>query len=63
MNQRGPPRKAKYSSMTDSETVLRRKDEKEPLSRSEKDHKTVRLQAAEGHQRLTACLLKNEPTI
>ena len=36
VNLRGPPRKAKYSSMTDSETVLRRKDEKEPLARSEK---------------------------
>jgi len=48
--------------MTDSEIVLRRKDEKEPLWRSEKDHKTVRLQAAEGLLKLPACLLKNEPT-
>ena len=36
LNLVGPPTKAKYSSMTDSEQVLRRKDEKEPLTRSEK---------------------------
>jgi len=30
MNPRGPPRKAKYFIMTDSEPVLRRKGEKEP---------------------------------
>jgi hypothetical protein len=30
VNQRGPPRKAKYSWVTDSEIVLRRKGEKNP---------------------------------
>ena len=30
VNQRGPPRKAKYSWMTDSEIVLRRNGEKNP---------------------------------
>lgn len=48
VNPRGPPRKAKYSSMTDSEPVLRRNGEKEPLARSERDHETVRLQAVGG---------------
>ena len=49
--------------MTDSETVLRRNGEKEPLTGSEIEHETVRLQAVEDLKRLTACLLKNEPTI
>ena len=30
VNLRGPPRKAKYSCVTDSEIVLRRKGEKNP---------------------------------
>lgn len=66
VNQRGPPRKAKYSWMTDSEIVPRGKGEKEPLSGSEIEHETVSCQAVGGQENnsflsLTACLLKNEP--
>ena len=45
VNQRGPPRKAKYFWMTDSETVPRGKGEKEPLEGSEIEHETVSCQA------------------
>ena len=41
VNLRGPPRKAKYSCMTDSEIVPRGKGEREPLSGSEIEHETV----------------------
>jgi len=41
VNQRGPPRKAKYSWVTDSEIVLRRKGEKNPRRGSEIEHETV----------------------
>jgi len=41
VNQRGPPRKAKYSWVTDSEIVLRRKGEKNPRIGSEIEHETV----------------------
>jgi len=41
VNLRGPPRKAKYSWVTDSEVVLRRKGEKNPLRGSEREHETV----------------------
>ncbi len=41
VNLRGPPRKAKYSEMTDSEVVPRGKGEKEPITGSEKEHETV----------------------
>ena len=44
VNLRGPPRKAKYSCMTDSEIVPRGKGEREPLSGSEIEHETVILQ-------------------
>lgn len=45
VNQRGPPRKAKYFWMTDSEIVPRGKGEKEPLEGSEIEHETVSCQA------------------
>ena len=41
VNQRGPPRKAKYSWVTDSEEVPRGKGEREPLKGSEIVHETV----------------------
>ncbi len=41
VNQRGPPRKAKYSWVTDSEVVPRGKGEIEPLKGSEIEHETV----------------------
>ena len=45
VNLQGPPCKAKYSWMTDSEQVLRRKGERAPSARNEREHETVRLQA------------------
>ena len=48
VNQRGPPRKAKYSCVTDSEPVPRGKGEKNPDEGSEIEHETVSLQAMEG---------------
>ncbi len=48
MNQRGPPRKAKYYCVTDSETVPRGKGEKNPGEGSEIEHETVSLQAMGG---------------
>ena len=45
VNLRGPPRKAKYSWMTDSETVPRGKGEKNPGRGSEIEHETISLQA------------------
>jgi len=48
VNQRGPPRKAKYSWVTDSERVLRRKGEKNPRIGSEREHETVSCQAVGG---------------
>ncbi|NJM71133.1 MAG: hypothetical protein HC862_13370 [Scytonema sp. RU_4_4] len=48
VNQRGPPRKAKYYCVTDSETVPRGKGEKNPNEGSEKEHETISLQAVEG---------------
>ena len=48
--------------MTDSEHVLRRKDEKNPVEGSEIEHETVCLQAIEALlDSVTVCLLKNEP--
>ena len=41
VNLRGPPRKAKYFWMTDSEIVPRGKGEREPLSGSEIEHETI----------------------
>ena len=48
VNLRGPPRKAKYSWVTDSEVVPRGKGEKEPLEGSEIEHETVNWQAVGG---------------
>ena len=48
MNQRRPLRKAKYSCVTDSETVPRGKGEKNPSKGSEIEHETVSLQAMGG---------------
>ena len=48
VNQRGPPRKAKYSCVTDSEKYRRGKGEKNPIEGSEKEHETVSLQAVGG---------------
>ena len=45
VNQRGPPRKAKYSCVTDRETVPRGKGEKNPGEGSEIEYETVSLQA------------------
>ncbi len=45
VNQPGPPGKAKYSCVTDSETVPRGKGEKNPNKGSEKEHETASLQA------------------
>jgi hypothetical protein len=41
VNQQGPPCKAKYSWVTDSEVVPRGKGEIEPLTGSEIEHETV----------------------
>ena len=67
MKRRGPPRKAKYSSMTDSERVGRLNDEKHGDEPSEKHLKPYTYKQWEGYNRsllrscLTACLLHNEP--
>ena len=56
-----PSGKAKYSSVTDSEPVLGRKGEKNPLEGSEKNLKPCAYKRSE-HESVTACLLLNEPT-
>jgi hypothetical protein len=48
VNQRGPPRKAKYYCVTDSEPVPRGKGEKNPEQGSEIEHETISLQAVGG---------------
>ena len=48
LNQGGPPSKAKYSSMTDSKPVLRRKGEKNRCERSEIEPETSSLQTVGG---------------
>ncbi len=48
LNQPRPRGKAKYSCVTDSETVPRGKGEKNPDKGSEKEHETTSLQAVEG---------------
>ena len=65
-NLRGPSRKAKYSSSTDSELVPRGKGEKNPGEGSEIVPETVRLQAVGAlcrlrSERVTAYLLHNGP--
>ena len=52
VNLRGPPRKAKYSWVTDSEEVQRWKGEREPPEGSEKEHETVSWQAVGGWQNI-----------
>ncbi len=66
VNPRGPPRKAKYYWTTDSVIVARAKGEKYPVEGSEIVPETMYLQAVGGlwpprGQRLTACLLHNDP--
>ena len=61
VNLRGPPRKAKYSWMTDSEKYREGKVKRTPGGEW-KEHETINLQPVGGRlKRLTACLLKNEP--
>ena len=48
VNPRGPPRKAKYYCVTDSEQVPRGKGEKNPGKGSEIERETVSLQAMGG---------------
>ena len=48
MNQRGPPRKAKYYCVTDSEQVPRGKGEKNPDEGSEIELETACLQTVRG---------------
>ena len=66
LNLGGPPSKAKYSLMTDSEPVPRGKGEKNPCKGSEIEPEISSLQTVEGlyHHKvewLTACLLHDEP--
>ena len=58
MNKRGPPRKAKYYSTTDSELVPRGKGEKNRFERSEIEPETMRKQGVK--VKIMACLLHNE---
>ena len=62
VNPRGPPRKAKYSSTTDSEPVGRLNDEKHPDKGSSKHLKPHAYKRSEPRfVGVTACLLHNEP--
>ena len=68
LNLEGPPSKAKYYLVTDSETVARAKDEKHPCKGSQKDLKpcTYTAVGARCHtfgceKRVTAWLLQNQP--
>ena len=56
VNPRGPPRKAKYYWMTDSEKVPWGKGEKNPWKGSEIEHEIVSLQAVEGRLLTSACV-------
>ena len=60
MNPRRPLRKAKYSSVTDSEQVPRGKGEKFRRERSEIVPETMRPQSVRAGQPVIACLLHNE---
>ena len=61
VNLRGPPRKAKYSWMTDSEQYREGKVKRTPGGEW-KEHETESLQAVEERlKRLTSFLLKYEP--
>ena len=61
LNPGGPPPKAKYSSATDSESVARANDEKNPDKGSSKNLKPYAYKRSEPLG-VTACLLHNEPT-
>jgi len=50
VNLRGPPRKAKYSSTTDSEQVPRGKGEKHRFERSEIDPEIISLQGVKARK-------------
>jgi hypothetical protein len=63
VNMRGPPRKTKYYSTTDSEPVRRLNDEKHPDKGSEKYLKPYAYKLWELHTIgyvVTACLLHND---
>ncbi len=63
-NLRGPSRKAKYSLATDSVTVARAKDEKNPDKGrivNLKPHAYKRSEPHAGDGGVTACLLHNDP--
>ena len=63
-NLRGPSRKAKYSLATDSVTVARAKDEKNPDKGrivNLKPHAYKRSEPYVRKDRVTACLLHNDP--
>jgi hypothetical protein len=64
VNMRGPPRKTKYYSTTDSEPVRRLNDEKHPDKGSEKYLKPCAYKLWEPGrlrtERVTACLLHND---
>ena len=60
VNQRGPPRKAKYYCVTDSEPVPRGKGEKYRFERSEIVPEIMCLQGVKAGQPVMACLLLNE---
>jgi hypothetical protein len=63
-NPRGPSRKAKYSLATDSEPVARAKDGKNPYqgrSVNLKPHAYKRSEPYVRKDRVTACLLHNDP--
>ena len=65
VNMRGPPRKAKYSSTTDSGPVRRLNDEKYPDKGSEKYLKPCaykRWELASFGWKVTVCLLHNDLT-
>jgi hypothetical protein len=57
MNQAGPPAKAKYSSMTDSEPVGRLNDEKHSYKLSEKHLKPYTYKRSEhyAHRKMRMC--------
>jgi hypothetical protein len=61
MNMGGPPSKAKYSSITDSEQVRRLNDENHGDEPGERELKPFAYKRSE-LARVTACFLHNEPT-
>ena len=61
LNPGGPPPKAKYSSATDSESVARANDEKNPDKGSSKNLKPCAYKRSEHLMCVMACLLHNDP--